>query len=171
MNKRQAISIPNALAGARIAAYLGFHRPAALGGGDLASPAAVRMEYTGHTDHTPNNLSAFAAVEENDDIANWRATKNRIDALKKLDIDTVFHKYPNLDTASALGSEPRPRAGWITRIHFERLKLNSCLYLRNRTQLLARLPILLGNFIQGHIAGNCSRAGFVCRLIIPALEL
>ena len=90
-------------AGARMAAYLGSHGPAAFGGDDLPQAGAVIMQYTGHSEYTENDPPTYVCVGENDGIASWRAMERRINALKAVGIDTEFHSYPNLGHGFGLG--------------------------------------------------------------------
>ena len=78
-------------AGARMAAYLGSYGPAAFGSSSLPRPAAVIMQYTGHSDYTEDDSPTYACVGENDGIANWHRMKRRIRAMERLGIDTEFH--------------------------------------------------------------------------------
>lgn len=99
-------------AGARMAAYLGSYGPAAFGGGSLPRPAAVIMQYTGHSDYTENDPPTYVCVGENDGIANWHRMERRIRALDQLGIDTEFHHYPNLGHGFGLGIGTSAE-GWI----------------------------------------------------------
>ena len=99
-------------AGARMAAYLGSYGPAAFGGAALPKPGAVIMQYTGHSDYTPNDPPTFACVGEKDGIAPWRTMKRRIDNLNAFGIDTEFHKYPNLKHGFGLGISTSAE-GWL----------------------------------------------------------
>lgn len=99
-------------AGARMAAYLGSYGPAASGGEDLPRPGTVVMQYTGHSDHTPQDPPTYAVVGENDGIANWRVMEARIDALSRDGIDTEFHVYPDLGHGFGLGLGTSAE-GWI----------------------------------------------------------
>lgn len=99
-------------AGARMAAWLGSYGPAAFGGDDLPRPAAVIMQYTGHSDYTENDPPTYACVGENDGIASWRAMRGRLEAMSALGIDTEFHSYPNLGHGFGLGTGTSAE-GWI----------------------------------------------------------
>ena len=99
-------------AGARMAAYLGSYGPAAFGGSSLPRPAAVIMQYTGHSDYTEDDPPTYACVGENDGIANWHRMERRIRALDRLGIDTEFHHYPNLGHGFGLGIGTSAE-GWI----------------------------------------------------------
>lgn len=99
-------------AGARMAAYLGSYGPAAFGGGDLPRPGTVVMQYTGHSNFSPDDPPTYACVGENDGIASWHAMQARVDALSKLGVDTEFHRYPNLGHGFGLGIDTTAE-GWI----------------------------------------------------------
>jgi acetyl esterase/lipase len=90
-------------AGARMAAYLGSYGTAAYGGDDVPKPATIFMQYTGHSDYTPNDPPTFACIGENDGIASPRTMERRTNALKTLGIDAEFHVYPNLGHGFGLG--------------------------------------------------------------------
>ena len=91
-------------AGARMAAWLGSYGPYAFCGAKLPRPGAVIMQYTGHDEYTKNDPPTFACVGENDGIADWRIMQMRINALKKLNIDTEFHHYKELRHGFGLGT-------------------------------------------------------------------
>lgn len=99
-------------AGARMAAYLGSYGPDAYGGDGLPRPAAVVMQYTGHTDHTRQDPATYAVVGEDDGIADWRTMQSRIDNLTAAGIDTEFHHYANLGHGFGLGAGTTAE-GWI----------------------------------------------------------
>lgn len=90
-------------AGARMAAYLGSYGPVEFGGDMLPRAGAVIMQYTGHTDYTPNDPPTYVCVGENDNIANWRTMESRVKNLKEFGIDAEFHRYPNLGHGFGLG--------------------------------------------------------------------
>ncbi len=99
-------------AGARMAAWLGSYGPAAFGGDELPSPAAVIMQYTGLGGYSASDAPAFACVGSSDGIASWRAMKARIDGLKSLGIDAELHVYPGLGHGFGLGIGTAAE-GWI----------------------------------------------------------
>lgn len=99
-------------AGARMSALLGSYGPQAFGGADLPRPAAVVMQYTGHTDYTENDSPTFACVGEQDGIASWQVMAQRIDNLNRLGIPTEFHHYPGLGHGFGLGTGTIAE-GWI----------------------------------------------------------
>ena len=99
-------------AGGRMAAWLGSYGTAAFGEGDHPRPAAVIMQYTGHSDYTENDPATFACVGESDGIANWRTMQRRIEALDALGIPTEFHHYPGLPHGFGLGTGTVAE-GWL----------------------------------------------------------
>ena len=99
-------------AGARMAANLGSYGPQRYGGDNLPRPAAVIMQYTGHSDYTKNDPPTYACVGEDDGIADWRVMQERIDHLNDLGIETEFHKYENLGHGFGLGIGTSAE-GWI----------------------------------------------------------
>ena len=99
-------------AGARMAAWLGSYGTAAFGEGDFPRPAAVVMQYTGHTDYTADDPATFACVGESDGIASWRTMQRRLEAMSELGIATEFHHYPGLRHGFGLGTGTVAE-GWI----------------------------------------------------------
>lgn len=99
-------------AGARMAAYLGSYGAEAFGGAALPKPAAVIMQYTGHTDYTPDDPPTYACAGENDGIASWRTMQRLLDNLNRLGIETEFHKYPHLGHGFGLGRGTSAE-GWL----------------------------------------------------------
>lgn len=99
-------------AGGRMAAWLGSYGPAAFGGDNMPRPAAVIMQYTGHSNLTRNDPPTFACVGESDGIANWRTMQRRIQALDEMGIPTEFHHYPGLRHGFGLGTGTVAE-GWI----------------------------------------------------------
>lgn len=99
-------------AGARMAAYLGSYGAAAFGGLDLPRPAAVIMQYTGHSDYTEHDPPTFACVGEADGIANWHTMEARIESLAALGIPTEFHHYPGVPHGFGLGLGTSAE-GWL----------------------------------------------------------
>lgn len=100
-------------AGARMAAWLGSYGPAAFGGGKFPRPGTVVMQYTGHSEYTPNDPPTFACVGDNDWIADWRIMEWRLKQMSSLGIPTEFHHYPGLQHGFGLG-EGTVAQGWIT---------------------------------------------------------
>ncbi len=99
-------------AGARMAAWVGSYGAKAFGGNDLPKPSAVIMQYTGYSEYSKNDPPTFACVGESDGIADYRIMKARLDAMKKLRIDTEFHSYKGLHHGFGLG-ENTVADGWI----------------------------------------------------------
>lgn len=99
-------------AGARMAAWLGSYGTASFGERELPRPAAVIMQYTGHSEYTENDPPTYACVGENDGIADWRIMENRLDRLESFGIPTEFHKYPGLGHGFGLGTGTAAE-GWI----------------------------------------------------------
>ena len=98
--------------GGRMAVWLSSYGPAAFGGEDLPRPAAVIMQYTGHSDYTQDDPPTFACVGESDGIANWRSMQSRLETLSELGIPTEFHHYPGLGHGFGLGTGTVAE-GWI----------------------------------------------------------
>jgi acetyl esterase/lipase len=105
-------------AGARMAAYLGSYGAAEYGGDDVPRPAAVIMQYTGHTDFTENDPPTYACIGENDGIASPQTMEQRISDLKSLGIDTEFHVYPNLGHGFGLGLGTSAEGWWQDALAF-----------------------------------------------------
>lgn len=99
-------------AGGRMTAYLGSYGTEAFGGGDYPRAGAAIIQYTGHSEYTENDPPTYMCVGENDGIASWRVMQSRSDALKKLGIDSEFHKYPNLGHGFGLGTGTAAE-GWF----------------------------------------------------------
>jgi acetyl esterase/lipase len=96
-------SIWGGSAGARMAANLGSYGAAAYGGDNLPRPAAVIMQYTGHSDYTENDPPTYVCIGENDGIASPQAMERRVNYLEAEGIDTEFHLYPNIGHGFGLG--------------------------------------------------------------------
>ena len=75
-------------------------------------PAAVVMQYTGHTDYTADDPATFACVGESDGIASWRTMQRRLEAMSELGIATEFHHYPGLRHGFGLGTGTVAE-GWL----------------------------------------------------------
>ena len=99
-------------AGARMAAWLGSYGPAAFGGDDLPQPGTVVMQYTGHSDYTPNDPPTFVCVGDSDWIANWQVMQRRVQNLDALGIPTEFHCYPGLGHGFGIGNGTVAE-GWL----------------------------------------------------------
>ncbi|MDO5532348.1 alpha/beta hydrolase [Sutterella sp.] len=83
-------------AGARMAAWVGTYGTAAFGQKAVERPAAIVMQYTGHSDFTRETPPVYANVGDDDWIANWHGMEMRMDALQRNGIPTEFHHYPGL---------------------------------------------------------------------------
>lgn len=79
---------------------------------DLSRAGTVVMQYTGHSDYTPNDPPTFACVGENNGIADPQTMRRRIDHLRALGINTEFHVYPGLSYGFGLGMGTVAE-GWI----------------------------------------------------------
>lgn len=99
-------------AGARMAAWLGSYGPAAFGGEELPRPGTVVMQYTGHSDYTPEDPPTFVCVGDSDWIADWRVMQRRVQRLDALGIPTEFHCYPGLGHGFGLGTGTAAE-GWL----------------------------------------------------------
>ena len=108
----ESYSLWGGSAGARMAANLGTYGPAYFGGDDLPQPATVVMQYTGHTDYSPNDPPTFACIGKDDGIASPQTMQRRLDALAALGIPTEFHAYEGLGHGFGLGSGTVAE-GWI----------------------------------------------------------
>lgn len=99
-------------AGARMAAWLGPYGPAAFGREELPRPGTVVMQYTGHSDYTPEDPPTFVCVGDSDWIADWRVMQRRVQRLDALGIPTEFHCYPGLGHGFSLGTGTAAE-GWL----------------------------------------------------------
>ena len=99
-------------AGARMAANLGSYGTAYFGGDELPKPAAVIMQYTGHTQYSAGDPATFVCVGKSDGIANWQTMKNRLDSMSSLGIPTEFHAYDGLGHGFGLGTGTIAE-GWL----------------------------------------------------------
>lgn len=99
-------------AGARMAANLGSYGTAYFGGDELPKPAAVIMQYTGHTQYSAGDPPTFVCVGKNDGIASWQTMKSRLDSMSALGIPTEFHAYDGLGHGFGLGTGTVAE-GWL----------------------------------------------------------
>ena len=99
-------------AGARMAAYLGAYGTDAFGEEMLPRPAAVIMQYTGHSQYSRLDPPTYVCVGGRDGIADWRVMKRRLECLKTFGTDTEFHMYPGLRHGFGLGIGTEAE-GWI----------------------------------------------------------
>jgi acetyl esterase/lipase len=121
----QGYSLWGGSAGARMAAYLGSYGAVAYGGDDLPRPAAVIMQYTGHTDYTKNDPPTYVCIGANEGIASPQTMQRRINNLKALGIDTEFHVYPNLGHGFGLGLGTSAEGWWKDALMFWEKQLPS----------------------------------------------
>jgi len=99
-------------AGARMAAWLGSYGPEFFGGGDLPRPGTVVMQYTGLSEYSEEDPPTYACVGDRDGIAPWRIMQARLNAMKRVGIDTEFHRYSGLGHGFGLGIGTTAE-GWI----------------------------------------------------------
>ena len=98
-------------AGARMAAAIGTHGPAAFGGDDLPRPSAIVMAYTGHSGHSSDDPPTFAVVGERDGIAPPATMERRVAALREAGTQVEYRKYRDLGHGFGLGTGTSA-AGW-----------------------------------------------------------
>ena len=99
-------------AGGRMAAWVGSYGTAAFGEIDLPRPAAVILQYTGHSEYSELDPPTFACVGDSDGIASWRLMQQRLELLSKLGTPTEFHVYPGLGHGFGLGTGTVAE-GWL----------------------------------------------------------
>ena len=99
-------------AGGRMAAWVGSYGTAAFGEIDLPRPAAVILQYTGHSEYSELDPPTYACVGDSDGIASWRLMQQRLELLSKLDTPTEFHVYPGLGHGFGLGTGTVAE-GWL----------------------------------------------------------
>ena len=99
-------------AGGRMAAWVGAYGTAAFGEKALPHPAAVILQYTGHSEYSEMDPPTYACVGENDGIASWRLMQRRLELLQTLGTPTEFHAYPGLGHGFGLGTGTAAE-GWI----------------------------------------------------------
>ena len=99
-------------AGGRMAAWVGSYGTAAFGEIDLPRPAAVILQYTGHSEYSELDPPTFACVGDSDGIASWRLMQQRLELLSELDTPTEFHVYPGLGHGFGLGTGTVAE-GWL----------------------------------------------------------
>ncbi|MDN7437091.1 alpha/beta hydrolase [Burkholderia multivorans] len=101
-------------AGARMAAAIGSHGPAAFGGSQLPKPAVVVMAYTAHSEVARSEPPTFVVVGSRDSIAPPAAMESRIAALQRIGTPVEYHKYPGVGHGFGTGQGTRAE-GWIGR--------------------------------------------------------
>lgn len=99
-------------AGGRMAAWVGSYGTEAFGEKDLPRPAAVILQYTGHSEYSKLDPPTYACVGENDGIASWQLMQRRLELLDELGIETEFHVYPGLAHGFGLGTGMAAE-GWL----------------------------------------------------------
>ena len=99
-------------AGGRMAAWVGSYGTATFGETDLPRPAAVILQYTGHSEYSEMDPPTYACVGDSDGIASWRLMQRRLELLSKLDTPTEFHVYPGLGHGFGLGTGTVAE-GWL----------------------------------------------------------
>lgn len=111
---RANYSLWGSSAGARMAAAIGSYGTNSFGEKPLPKPVAVIMAYTGQSSFTENDPPTFAVVGSKDRIANPDIVEKRIANLKKIGIDTEFHKYKNVEHGFGIGKGTVAN-GWINK--------------------------------------------------------
>lgn len=99
-------------AGARMAAAIGSHGPAAFGGQPLPKPSVVVMAYTSHAEVAASEPPTFVVVGESDGIAPPASMQARVNALRRLGTPVEFHIYPGVAHGFGTGQGTRAQ-GWI----------------------------------------------------------
>lgn len=99
-------------AGGRMAAWVGSYGTAAFGETDLPRPAAVILQYTGHSEYSEMDPPTYACVGDSDGIASWRLMQRRLELLSELGTPTEFHVYPGLGHGFGLGTGTVAE-GWL----------------------------------------------------------
>lgn len=97
-------SVWGSSAGARMAAFIGSHGPAAFGGADLPKPATVVMAYTSHPDLAATEPPTFVVVGEDDGIAPPANMERRISALRRMGTPVEFHSFPDVGHGFGAGT-------------------------------------------------------------------
>ena len=99
-------------AGARMSAWLGSYALQLL----EAMICSARVQSLCSTQDIPTTRKMtrlpMHVWGENDGIASWRTMESRLNNLNDLDIDTEFHKYPNLRHGFGLGTNTVAE-GWL----------------------------------------------------------
>ena len=95
-----------------MAAAIGPHGTARVGGSELPKPSALVLLYTGHLHLASTEPPTFVAVGESDVIAPPVTMQRRVAAVRRLGTDVEYRKYPPSATASAWVCVPAAE-GWI----------------------------------------------------------
>jgi acetyl esterase/lipase len=99
-------------AGARMAAAIGTHGVARLGGDHLPKPSTVVMAYTGHSEYSPTDPATFVVVGEQDGIVPAATMERRVSALRKAGVEVEFHRFRNVGHGFGLGTGTSAE-GWV----------------------------------------------------------
>lgn len=99
-------------AGARMAAFIGSHGPAAFGAADLPGPAAVIIAYTSHADLAATEPATFVVVGDDDAISPPANMERRIAALRRLGTPVEYHRFPAVGHGFGTGAGTSAE-GWI----------------------------------------------------------
>jgi acetyl esterase/lipase len=105
-------SVWGSSAGARMAAAIGSHGVASLGGDRLPKPSAVVMAYAGHSDYSSDEPPTFVVVGEQDRISPPSSMERRIAALRKAGTAVEYRKFPNVGHGFGLGTGTSAE-GWV----------------------------------------------------------
>jgi|TARA_R110002126_G_scaffold86592_1_gene209029 acetyl esterase/lipase len=108
----EGYSVWGSSAGARMAAYIGSHGPAAFGAADLPEPAAVIMAYTSHSDVATREPPTFVVAGENDRIAPPANMERRIALLRRLGTPVEYHLIADVGHGFGAGIGTNAE-GWI----------------------------------------------------------
>lgn len=99
-------------AGARMTAWLGSNGTESYGEKAYPRPAAVIMQYTGHTEVTGNEPPTYNCVGTNDGIASYHTMENRINRIKANGTDTMIEVFDGLPHGFGIG-ENTIAEGWL----------------------------------------------------------
>ena len=70
------------------------------------------MQYTGLNEYAISDPPTYACVGDRDGIANWRVMRARLEAMRRVGIDTEFHVYSGLGHGFGLGTGTSAE-GWL----------------------------------------------------------
>lgn len=110
----EGYSLWGSSAGARMAAAIGSHGTANVGGSVLPKPSAVVMAYTGHSDYSGDEPPTFVVVGEQDGIAPPSIMERRVLALQRAGTEVEFHRYRGLGHGFGPGIGTIAE-GWLNR--------------------------------------------------------
>lgn len=99
-------------AGARMAATLGSYTTDTYGEKKYPQPAAVIMQYTGHSEVTGTEPPTYNCVGTNDGIASYTTMQQRINRIKANGTDTMIEIFDGLPHGFGLG-EGTIAYGWL----------------------------------------------------------